>query len=204
MAPEQPMAAARWMSVAWPVYRPVGDLVRFEEEPLGVAGAVLDAGHGELAEHVDGDARRRHLRVVVGEHGDVDGRRDALVVRPRIGDAGGGEDEQRVGAVARSPARQQHGLPGRRGTGAGEHRHPSVDGRSDGDQEVAALLVVEGGRLAGGTGDDHRLDARIDQPGGVVGRRRGVDLTFLVEEGDEGDADARERSRSGHGRQPNE
>ena len=80
-----------------------GDLVRLEEEPLGVAGAVLDAGHRELAEHVDGDARRRHLRVVVREHRDVHRRRDALVVGPRIGDAGGGEDEQRVGTVARGP-----------------------------------------------------------------------------------------------------
>ena len=130
--------------------------------------------------------------------------RDALVVGPRIGDAGGGEDEQRVGAVTRGPPRQHHGLPSRRRTGAGDHRHQSVDRRSDRDQEVAALLDVEGRRLAGGTGDDHRVDARVDQPGGVVGRRRRVDLAFLVEEGDEGDTDARERSRSGHGRQPNE
>ena len=170
MAPEQPMAPARWMSVAWPVYRPDGDLVGLEEEPLGVAAAVLDAGDRELAEHVDRDARRRHLRVVVGEHGDVDRRRDPLVVGPRIGDAGG---ERTSSASAPSSAARRDSTTAWRAdarTGAGEHRHPSVDRRADRDQEVAALLVVERGRLAGGAGDDHRIDARR-RPGGRRGRR---------------------------------
>ena len=106
MAPEQPMAPARWMSVAWPVYRPAAISSASRRSRSASPELSLMPGDRELAEHVDGHARRRHLRVVVGEHRDVDGGGDPLVVGPRVGDAGGGEDEQRVGAVVRGPPRQ--------------------------------------------------------------------------------------------------
>ena len=110
IAPEQPMAPARWIRLAWPVYTPDGDLVGFEDQPLGVAGAVLDAGDRELREEVDRDAWARHLREVVGEHRHVDRGGDALVVRVES-TTFGGESTRRASAPS-SSARFDSTQPG--------------------------------------------------------------------------------------------
>ena len=68
--------------------------------------------------------------------------------------------------------------------------HLAVHRGAHGDQQVAALVGVERGRLSGGAGDEHGPHAGVDQPGGVVGGGRGVDLALVVEQRHEGDADA--------------
>ena len=204
MAPAQPMAPARWISGGWPVYSPTAISSASRISRSASPDESLMPATGSWREDVDRHPRRRHLREVVGEHRDVHRGGDPLVVRR--GDrarsaarAPGGRRRRRPRPASR--AARPGGPTGRRCRRAPGPR-PSTAER-DRDEEVAALVGIEGGRLPGAAGDEHRGHPRVDQPGGVVRGGGRVDLALVVEQGDEGNADTGEdRGAVDHGPRP--
>ena len=181
-----------------------GEGVERAQQPRRVAGGVLDADDtdiGEARQRVDVDARRRHRREVVGEHGDVAGRpHDLGVVADRIGCSGGRQHEQTIGgSTGHDLGGEVRSLAGRRRPGADDHGHVGGQRLADDLGERDPLGTVQRRRLAGRPGDDDRPHPDPDQVGRQPGRGREVDLAFVVEQRHEGHADAGEQWCYGHG-----
>ncbi len=174
---------------------PAVPAVQGGQQPGHVPGGVLGPLHRQLFQHVEGDAGRRHPREVVGQQGQVTGRvGHSLVEAGRVLDPARRAGQHRVGPGVGGGPGQGLSLLGGGGGGARYQRHPGHGGPDRGEQPHP-LIVVQGVGLAGGPGHHDGLQARGDQPGRVGGGAVEVDLTVVVEQGDEGGANPAERRR---------
>ena len=163
---------------------PVGRAVEDLPDPREVPGRFLDGDDvGEPGE--PGDGVRLHVAGgppghVVEDLRDVDGLRDELEVPVQALLGGlvvvGRHQQAAVGPEGRGVAGQVQRLGGRVRPGPGDHRHPARHRLDDLADHLAVLVVVEGGRLAGGPDRDDGVgagvDVELDQPGeGIVVHR---------------------------------
>jgi len=74
----------------------------------------------------------------------------------------GGDDEEGVGARGDGGGGEVHGLAGRVGAGAGDHRHAAARVLDHAANDLEVLAVVHGGRFAGGADGHEAVDAGLD------------------------------------------
>jgi len=151
---------------------------------------------GEFDDDVDGDRPARARRDVVHDLRQVDGVCDRAVVfekplglRPvvvrrdeqqsvRAGVGGPPRQRERLGGVVRSRPRDDGDV---------------VDGVANRLDDLDVLVVCHGGRLAGGAGRDHPVDARPLENPSVLGELCVVDLVLVGERRRHRGVDAFER-----------